>query len=80
MPPYAHFVDVHPFVSRRKLLDGCDLIRQSIVTHVAIVGIVKRLGAPWRAHGINFNDDKPEFGHGLFVAARGTETATAHTA
>ncbi len=58
----ADFADVDPAVLGGQLPDRRDVIGESVVAHVAVVGVVKRLGPLRRAHMIELYDDESELG------------------
>jgi uncharacterized protein HemX len=58
--------------------DAAHLIRQAVVTHVAVVGSVERLGSPGRAHGVQLHHDEAQFRQGLVVPPRSAEGTASH--
>ena len=55
-------------VTLGELLDPRDLIGKSVVSHVAVVGIVKRLRAHGGPHRIELDHDEAELGQRLQIA------------
>ena len=65
----------------RQVLHARHLVGDRVVaTHRAVVGVVERLRAPWRAAAVDRDDDEAEFGQRLPIAARGGEGAAAGAA
>ena len=56
------------------------LIRDRVVAHVGVVGLVELLRSPRRPHPVDFDDDEAELGEGLGIAARGEKRAAADAA
>ena len=69
MPPDSDPIKVHPLPVRSQLTNRTDLIRQAVVSHVAIIGVMKRFGAAGSAHRINFHHNKAQFGDSLLITA-----------
>src|SRR5205814_2577046 len=75
MPPDAGAIEIDPRIFRSQVFHAGDLIGQRVVANVAEVRVVELLRAPGRAHAVDFDDDEPEIGERLRIAARGEEIA-----
>src|SRR5687768_3562193 len=73
-------VDVDPRMTRGKLPDSCDVVRKTIVSHVAVVIIVEPLGAAWRAKVVELDDDEPELRERTRLLTPRAETPRSHRA
>src|SRR5262249_22989357 len=80
MPVYTGSGYIHPLITAGKFLHSGDLVRQCVVTHVSEIRVVKFLRTPWRAHAVDFDNDKTQLGKRLRVAARCEEVARTDTA
>ena len=69
MAPDADAIQIHIGITRGQLPDGSDLVRQSIVAHVAVIGIVERLGPSRRSHRVHLDHNKTKLCQCLFVVA-----------
>ncbi len=76
----ADVLGIDPGMTRAELADAGHLIRQSVVSHVAIVRIVEPLGATRRPHRVEFDDNEAEFRDRLKVTVRRPEAAASHAA
>src|SRR2546421_13088800 len=76
----AGAVDVDPRIAARELLRRRDLVGQRVVAHVGVVRVVKFLGAPWRSHPVDLDNDESELGERLRVAARRRKRTAADAA
>src|SRR4051794_37436585 len=72
--------DVDPGISASELLHAGDLIEQCVVRHVSVVSLVKLFRTPRRAHAVDLDDDEPEFGERLRIAASDGEGAASNAA
>jgi hypothetical protein len=48
--PDTYPIKIHPFPCLRELPNARHLVRQAVIAHIAVVGIVERLRATRRAH------------------------------
>src|SRR5215475_15137800 len=75
MPPDARAIQIDPWISPCELLPRRNLIRQSVIPHVAEISVVEFFRAPRRPHTIDFHDDEPELRKRLRIAARGKKVS-----
>src|SRR5947209_2305329 len=80
MAVYAGPLDINPRVAAGQLLHARHLIRQRVVAHVAVIGLVKLLRSPGRPGAVDFDDHETELRERLRVAARRRERAAADAA
>src|SRR5207244_4815551 len=62
-------IDIDPREPLRQLLHAGNLIGQCVVSHLAVVGVVKRLRSPRRAHAVDLDDYEPKLRQSLRIAA-----------
>src|SRR5687768_18413546 len=80
MAPDAGALDVDVRVPLCQLAHPGDLIRDGVVAHVAVVEVGERLRSPLGAHAVDGDNDEPELGERLVIAARGNEEPGADAA
>ena len=77
MPIDADTLAIDPWVFRRKLLDRSNLVRNGVISQIAVKRIVEALGAIRCAQAIHADDHEAQLRKRLHIAVRRSEPAVA---